>query len=199
MERILGTADWSGRSLLDIGCGTGYHLPRFAARGARVIGVEPHRPLAAIARRRVRRTARATVLCGAAGALPLPAASVDLVHARWAYFFGPGCEPGLAELDRAVRPGGHAFVIDNDATGPGFGAWFARGFPAVDPAAVAEFWTARGWRCEPLRSQWRFADRAEFETVVRLELPTAVAEELLASDPAATGIVYPVNLWWRRY
>ena len=41
---------------------------------------------------------------------PLPDASVDVVHARWAYFFGPGCEPGLAELDRVVRRGGTALV-----------------------------------------------------------------------------------------
>ena len=45
-----------------------------------------------------------------AEALPVPDASVDVVHARWAYFFGPGCEPGLAELDRVVRRGGTAIV-----------------------------------------------------------------------------------------
>ena len=38
------------------------------------------------------------VRVGAAQALPLPDASVDVAAARWAYFFGPGCEPGLAEL-----------------------------------------------------------------------------------------------------
>ena len=66
-----------------------------------------------------------------------PTASVDVVHARWAYFFGPGCEPGLAELDRVMRPGGRAFVIDNDPTRSTFGGWFRRGYPDVDPDAVA--------------------------------------------------------------
>ena len=37
----------AGADLLDLGCGTGFHLPRLAARGARVVGVEPHLPLVA--------------------------------------------------------------------------------------------------------------------------------------------------------
>ena len=47
-------ADWSGRTVLDIGCGTGFHLPRFAATAASVVGVEPHADLVALARRRTR-------------------------------------------------------------------------------------------------------------------------------------------------
>ena len=45
--------DWAGRDVLDIGCGTGFHLPRFAATARTVIGVEPHPPLVVRARRRV--------------------------------------------------------------------------------------------------------------------------------------------------
>jgi hypothetical protein len=46
------------------------------------------------------------VVTSGAQRLPLPAASLDLVHARTAYFFGRGCEPGLVEADRILRPGG---------------------------------------------------------------------------------------------
>ena len=114
-------ADWAGRDVLDLGCGTGFHLPRFAETAATVTGVEPHPDLVALARRRTRRLPSVTVHQGTAQALPLPEASVDVVHARWAYFFGPGCEPGLAELDRVVRRGGVALVIDNDPTRSTFG------------------------------------------------------------------------------
>ena len=31
-------ADWAGRHVLDIGCGTGFHLPRFAATAERSRG-----------------------------------------------------------------------------------------------------------------------------------------------------------------
>lgn len=191
-------APWAGRTVLDIGCGTGFHLPRFAESASSVIGVEPHPSLVALARRRTRRLAGVSVHEGLAEALPLPDASVDVVHARWAYFFGPGCEPGLAELDRVVRRGGTAFVIDNDPTRSTFGLWFRRGFPSVDPVEVERFWSSRGWTRHPLHIRWQFTTRADFEAVVRIELPTALAEEVVATYDG-TSVDYAVNLWSRGY
>ncbi|MGZ6746172.1 MAG: class I SAM-dependent methyltransferase [Nocardioides sp.] len=193
-----GIADWSGRHVLDLGCGTGFHLPRFAADAARVTGVEPHPDLVAVARRRTRSLTNVVVLPGTAQDGPLPDASVDVVHARWAYFFGPGCEPGLAELDRVVRRGGTAFVVDNDATRSTFGAWFRRGYPSVDPVAVERFWSTRGWTRTPLDLRWSFATRADLESVVRIELTREVADEVLAGH-TGTEVDYAVNLWSRHY
>jgi ubiquinone/menaquinone biosynthesis C-methylase UbiE len=192
-------ADWAGRDVLDIGCGTGFHLPHFARTARSVTGVEPNEALVAIARRRVRRLTPVSVVTGVAGDLPLPDASVDVAHARWAYFFGPGCEPGLDELDRVVRRGGTAFVVDNDPERSTFGGWFRRGFPDVDPKAVERFWSLRGWSRERLEIAWTFDSREDFESVVRIELPTAVAEAVLVEHPAATGVDYAVNLWWRTW
>ncbi|QBX57473.1 class I SAM-dependent methyltransferase [Nocardioides seonyuensis] len=191
-------ASWEGRTLLDVGCGTGFHLPRWAEQAAAVIGVEPHPPLAALARRRTRRLPQVTVLDGTAQSLPLPDASVDVVHARWAYFFGPGCEPGLAELDRVVRRGGTAFVIDNDPTRSTFGSWFRRGYPEVDPVAVERFWSMRGWTRVPVDMGWSFSSRADLEAVVRIELPRDAAEAALA-EHSGTEVDYAVNLWWRTF
>ncbi len=190
--------DWSGRDVLDLGCGTGFHLPRFAATARSVVGVEPHPPLVAAARRRTRRLSGVTVLEGTAQDLPLPPTSVDVVHARWAYFFGPGAEPGLRELDRVVRRGGTAFVIDNDGTRSTFGRWFRLGYPGVDPLAVEEFWARHGWSREPLDIEWRFATRAELEAVVRIEFDPRTAATVLA-DHHGTTVDYAVNLWWRTY
>lgn len=191
-------APWAGRTVLDIGCGTGFHLPRFAASAAAVIGVEPHPSLVALARRRTRRLSQVSVREGLAESLPLPDASVDIVHARWAYFLGPGCEPGLAELDRVIRRGGTAFVIDNDPTRSTFGGWFRRGFPTVDPHVVERFWSSRGWSRHPLVIRWQFTSRADFEAVVRIELPVAVAEEVVATYDG-TSVDYAVNLWSRSF
>jgi hypothetical protein len=130
--------------------------------------------------------------------VPLPDASVDVAHARWAYFFGPGCEPGLGELSRVVRRGGTAFVIDNDATRSTFGRWFRRGYPAIDPVAVERFWAGQGWTRVPLDLEWRFDDRAELEAVVRIELTAEVADAVLAEHEGTT-VDYAVNLWWRRF
>jgi len=193
MRRI---ADWSGRSLLDLGCGTGFHLPRWASAARHVVGVEPHPDLVALARRRTRRLANVAVRQGTAQRIPLPDASVDVVQVRWAYFFGPGCEPGLAEIDRVLRRGGTAFVIDNDASRSTFGGWFRRGFPEVDPRVVERFWSERGWRRTPVDIRWSFADRASFEAVVRIEFPGPVAEQILATH-TGTEVDYAVNLWSR--
>lgn len=191
-------ADWRGRDLLDLGCGTGYHLPRWAQEARSVVGVEPHPDLAAVARRRCRRLPHVEVLLGTAQRLPLPDASVDVVQARWAYFFGPGCEPGLRELERVVRRGGTAFVVDNDATRSTFGSWFARSYPSVDPEAVQRFWSRHGWQRTPLSIRWRFESRADLEAVVRIELTPEVAEEALAGH-TGLEVDYAVDLWWRHY
>lgn len=223
MQRIHPLA---GADVLDLGCGSGFHLPVFAelvgaggcGRGSStgagsVTGVEPHPPLVAAARRRVavmakrdpatRAAGTATgaavrVLAGAAQAIPLPDRSVDVVHARWAYFFGPGCEPGLAEVARVLRPGGTAFVIDNDATTSTFGRWFAREHPRYDPAAVERFWRRRGFHRERIAMRWQMETHADFEAVVRIEFSPSVAAAFLAEHPGRE-VDYAVNLWWSRY
>lgn len=197
--RMREIADWAGRDVLDVGCGTGFHLPAFADTARTVTGVEPHAALLAIAARRTRSRANVTVRAGLADDLPLPPASVDVAHARWAYFFGPGCEPGLAELDRAMRRGGTAFVVDNDPSRSTFGRWFGRGFPEVDTEAVERFWSTRGWERERLDTAWTFDTRADLEAVVRLELPPRAAEDALAEVSGSLVVDYAVNLWWRRW
>ncbi len=186
---------WAGRTVLDLGCGTGFHLPRFAEAAARVVGVQPHPGLVRLAQRRTRALPSVSVLAGTAQAIPLPDASVDVVHARWAYFFGPGCEPGLAELDRVVRRGGTALVIDNDGSRSTFGAWFRRGYPHLPPPGEIErFWVQRGWTRTSVDMGWRFESRADLEAVVRIEMKGSVADEVLRHHDGLE-VDYAVNLW----
>ena len=189
---------WDGRRVLDLGCGTGFHLPLFAADAATVVGVEPHPDLLATAARRVRGLAHVELLAGTAQEIPLPDASVDVVHVRWAYFFGPGCEPGLPELARVVRPGGVAMIVDNDGSRSTFGAWFRRGYPHLPPPSEIErFWVIRGWTRREVDMGWRFTSRGDLEDVVRLELPPQAAEEALRHHEGLE-VDYAVNVWWRR-
>jgi ubiquinone/menaquinone biosynthesis C-methylase UbiE len=189
----------AGADLVDVGCGSGFHLPRFRSLGAAsVTGVEPYTPLLDLARERVAGLVGVQAVDGTAQELPLPDRSVDVAHARWAYFFGAGCEPGLAELARVLRPGGTAFVVDNDATRSTFGTWFRRAYPAYDPLGVERFWARHGWSRERLGIRWDFDSREDFEAVVRIEFPETVAEGILAEHPG-TGVDYGVNLWWNRF
>lgn len=185
--------------LVDLGCGSGFHLPRLAGYGASVIGVEPYAPLVSAARDRVRREGVAAgVLAGSAEALPLGDASVDLIHARWAYFFGGGCEPGIAEAARVLRPGGVLAVIDNDATRSTFGSWFRSGYPGYDPAAVQRFWDRQGFVTEHHTIWWTFTSRADLEAVTRIELPPEAADRVLAAHEG-TAVDYGIALRWKRF
>lgn len=190
--------DWAGGTVLDVGCGTGFHLPRYARTAATVIGVEPHAGLAELAARRCRDLRNVVVRTGAAQNLPVPDASVDVAVARWAYFFGPGCEPGLAELSRVIRRGGAAFVIDLDATRGPFGHWFARSVPRYDPAAVESFWSRQGWSRRELDLRMVFTDRADLEAVLRIEFTPEVAAQAIAETPGLV-VPYPNILRWRLY
>jgi SAM-dependent methyltransferase len=192
---------WDDGCVLDIGCGSGFHLPRFAVDAATVIGVEPHPPLVELAQRRVTALPsaelrdRIDVRAGLAQNLPVPTSSVDVVHARWAYFFGPGCEPGLAEIRRVLRRGAVAFVIDNDAGRSTFGRWFRRGLPSYDPLAVERFWARQGWSRRSLDIRWEMPTRADFEAVVRIEFDPANSERILA-EHSGRSVDYAVNLFW---
>ncbi|MBA3233481.1 MAG: class I SAM-dependent methyltransferase, partial [Propionibacteriales bacterium] len=175
------TRPWAGATVLDLGCGSGFHLPLFATQAAAVIGVEPRPELVRRARRRVQRLPQVAVHAGTAQALPLADASVDIMHARWAYFFGPGCEPGFRELGRVMRRGGAAFVIDNDASRSTFGRWFQRAHPTYDQTAIDHFFARHGWTTMQRDIRWLFASRAELEAVVRIEFARADADAIIAA------------------
>lgn len=178
------TVPWRGADVLDVGCGDGFHLPVFAAEAASVTGVEPHAGLVERARRRV--GGRATVLQAGAAALPLPDASVDLVHARTAYFFGPGCEPGLAEAERVLRPGGAIAIVDLDATVPPYGDWMRADLPRYRPDRVEQFFERQGFSMRRIRTIWRFPDRDTLEAVLRIEFSRPVAERAIAQTTGLT-------------
>ena len=185
-------------TVLDLGCGTGYHLPLLAAEAASVIGVEPHGDLVTWARVRTRKLPNVRVLHGSAHRIPLPSSSIDVTQARWAYFFGPGCEPGLQELDRVIRHGGVAFIVDNDATRSTFGRWFTAALRSYDPGAVDEFFARRGWSVLRREMRWKFETRADLEAVVRIEFAPASAGWILR-EHQGLEVDYAINIRFRHY
>jgi SAM-dependent methyltransferase len=187
---LASVADWTGGDVLDIGCGAGFHLPRFAATARRVTGVEPHEPLVRLARDRVADLPAVDVLVGPAQRLPLPDASVDVAHARTAYFFGPGCEPGLAEVERVLRPGGVLVIVDLDARHRPYGDWMRADLPEYDPGEVDRFFSRMGFDRRTVETRWRFDDRASLESVLRIEFSSRVADRA-ARD--VRGLEFPVG------
>ena len=175
--------DWAGLDVVDVGCGDGFHLPLFAATARSATGVEPYAPLVKRAKTRVEGIANASVVAGPAQRLPLPDGSADLVHARTAYFFGPGCEPGLREADRVLRPGGALAIVDIDGAAPPYGPWLCADEARYDPAAVAEFFAANGFSVRHVTARWAFQRREDLESVLRIEFSAPVAQRAIDETP----------------
>jgi SAM-dependent methyltransferase len=188
-------APWAGRTLLDLGCGSGYWLAGYAGDAAEVIGVEPDPRLLPLASAR---DPRVRVLHGSAEHIPLPGESVDVVHARFAYFFPPGCDAGLAEVLRVLRPEGTLVFVGNDLRAGDFAGLLRAASGAMVPAggeAAEAWWAARGADRTTVRSRWSFASRADFEAVLRMEFPLTVADPWLAAHPGAVGLSYSYALF----
>lgn len=185
--------DWSGEVLLDVGCGTGFWLPRYATDAAGVVGIEPDDALAALAADRTAELGNVDVRRGSAEHLPVDAASIDVVHARFAYFFGEGGDRGLAEVARVLRPGGVLAVVDND-WGYGEFAELLRdatgGNADIDPAAADRWWRDRGADRLDVRGGWRARSPEELERILRIEFPGDVVDRFLEPRGGQHAITY---------
>jgi SAM-dependent methyltransferase len=189
-ERI---APWAGRLLLDLGCGAGFWLPRYADSAREVIGVEPDPALLQAASERVAKITNVRVVSGSAEHLPRGDASVDVIHARFAYFFGPGAEAGLAETMRVLTPGGTLVVIDNDYAHGEFAELLraaTQGNAAFDPAATDSWWADRAAHRVEVMSAWRFDRRIDLEAVLHNEFRDGAADAWLAGHPSHTSLTY---------
>lgn len=182
--------DWSGRDVVDVGCGAGFHLPDFARTARRVVGVEPHAPLVKAARERTRDSASIDIVHGSAESTGLVDASVDLVHARTAYFFGKGCGPGIREAMRILRPGGALLIVDLDVSAGPYGEWMRADLPKYDPAAVEAFFDAQGFSLTRVEARWEFENRDDLRRVLGIEFTEKTAERAFAQ---VTGVAFSVG------
>lgn len=201
LDAMRALAPWAGRTLVDLGCGTGFWLPRYAAEAAEVVGIEPDSALLTRAEQRIRHLPSVRVAAGSAEHLGLPARSVDVVHARFAYFFPPNGDAGLTEVLRALRPGGSLVVVDNDYRWGEFATLLAASAPKDGPGTKGRaeltdaWWRDRGAARREVRSSWSFDRRSDLDAVLHIEFPAPVADTWLARNPAATGLTYGYVLY----
>jgi ubiquinone/menaquinone biosynthesis C-methylase UbiE len=193
LSAMRGLAPWAGRTLVDVGCGTGFWLPVYAASAGRVVGVEPDQSLLPAAQTAAGAWPNVDVLAGSAEHLPLPDRCADVIHARFAYFFPPGTDAGLAEALRVLKPGGRLVVVDNDYRWGEFADLLsasAQNPPLQTAARTDRWWADRGAIRHEVRSELRFASRADLSAVLHIEFPDEVADAWLSRHPAATGLSY---------
>ncbi|HUP64294.1 MAG TPA: class I SAM-dependent methyltransferase [Thermoanaerobaculia bacterium] len=107
IEAILNLADSPAPTVADVGAGTGISSRMLAARGARVLAVEPNREM------RARLGPEVEAVDAEAESLPFADGSIDLVTAFQAFhWFHP--ERSLGEFHRVLRPGGFLALVWNE-------------------------------------------------------------------------------------
>lgn len=106
---------WAGRDVLEIGCGAGLDLVRFARGGAQVTGVDVSATAVALARNCCRAAGTLATIAEADGAqLPFADNSFDLVYCMGVLPFAADPEGLVAEAYRVLRPDGAAiFMVYN--------------------------------------------------------------------------------------
>ena len=99
--------DWRGLSVLDLGCGGGFMAEPLARRGAAVVGLDPCPQAVAAASRHARAAGLAIdYRVGRGEALPLAAASVDVVVCVDVLEHVDDLGRVLGEVRRVLRPAG---------------------------------------------------------------------------------------------
>jgi ubiquinone/menaquinone biosynthesis C-methylase UbiE len=165
MAVVQDAAPIQGRIVLDVGAGVGDRSIVYARLAAHVYALEPDPTALPILRGRIKSSgaSNVTVVPASADAIPLEEDSVDVAYATWAYFFGPGSEPGLREVKRTVRPGGDFVVVQNCGHDELSQLWTPR-------EAECETWPTwfaeHGFACEVVDTIWRFRTSDEAALVL---------------------------------
>ena len=104
--------DWSGRDVLEAGCGIATDGMRFVRAGARYTGIDFSPTALSLAERRLElEGGTARFVRGSVSALPFPDASFDLVYSNGVIHHMPETGRAIGEFLRVLRPGGTAIVM----------------------------------------------------------------------------------------
>ena len=110
-DQVYGYADCRQQTVLEVGCGHGYLLSRYARHGARAWGIDLTQTAVGLARRRFDLgTLRGHFAQGDAQCLPFQGGSFDLVVSAGVLHHVPDIAAAIAEIHRVLKPGGR-FVM----------------------------------------------------------------------------------------
>ncbi len=103
---------WSGRDVLEAGCGIGTDGARFSAAGARYTGLDAAGSALALARRRFGlEDLDGRFVGGSVTRLPFPDESFDLVFSHGVVHHVDDTRAAVREFQRVLRPGGTLLVM----------------------------------------------------------------------------------------
>jgi SAM-dependent methyltransferase len=115
LPKVVDFNGFGQRRVLEVGCGVGTDLVRFARGGASVIGLDLSETAVGLARQNLAVNGqRGTVIVGDGAALPVPDGTLDVVYAHGVLQYAPDPSRIVEEARRVLRPEGIAvFMVYN--------------------------------------------------------------------------------------
>lgn len=198
----------AGRTVVDIGAGSVFHAVWFAQTARHVYAVEPALGMLVQAHQRLanEQTANVSLIAADAESIPLQDGIADVIHSRFAYFFGPAqggvvsCEPGIREAQRLLKPGGAFFVIDNELLSGQFATFMGGSYYSDLESAQQErdhFWRAQGFDKMVVEASWAAPDRDILRQVITMEFPADHVEPIMSQIDGAS-LSYHYDVYWYR-
>jgi SAM-dependent methyltransferase len=112
LPQLVDFPSYRGKTLLEIGCGAGVDLVRFAQAGAIVTGVDLSRTSIELARNNfVQHDLAADLLIMDGEALQFPDDMFDVVYAHGVLQYTADANRMIAEIHRVLKPGGEAIMM----------------------------------------------------------------------------------------
>jgi ubiquinone/menaquinone biosynthesis C-methylase UbiE len=112
LRQVLRYDELTGVDVLDVGCGQGMDLYRYAAGSANATGIDLTPRHVALARSHLEAMGvQAEVVIGDAERMPFADNSFDRVSSNGVLHHTPDIHAALAEIHRVLRPGGQATII----------------------------------------------------------------------------------------
>jgi SAM-dependent methyltransferase len=115
LPRVIDFNGFRGRRLLEIGCGIGTDLVRFASGGAIVAGLDLSETAVALAKQNLAvHGLRGSLMIGDGSTLPFADGTLDVVYAHGVLQYAPDPRRIVEEAQRVLKPGGTAiFMVYN--------------------------------------------------------------------------------------
>lgn len=112
LPRLVQFDAYPRRRVLDVGCGVGNDLSRFARGGAEVVGIDLAETSIDLAQRNFQQRGLAGEFHVMNGeAMTLPDDAFDLVYCHTVVHFTPHPDRMVREIHRVLRPGGQAIIM----------------------------------------------------------------------------------------
>ena len=112
LPRLVKFSAYKGKSVLEVGCGAGIDLKRFAGGGAKVTGIDLSKTAIDLAGRNLTQSGlNADLFVMNGECMQFPDNMFDVVYAHGVLQYTADTEKMVAEIHRVLRPGGEAIMM----------------------------------------------------------------------------------------